>query len=147
MTMFTLPEHLPKAEAVKYLEDNSESLKEYLGARIPYFEDVGYFFNAFGYDDAYLVVILAEGCPLRPNGETRNWSLDDLIVRALTDNRPLPSQPEHTIYTMFADYVVVRKDEAAESGYSVVSWPVWIKTAAGEYGGDKLEKEEEKKGD
>ncbi|KAI0828790.1 hypothetical protein F5Y06DRAFT_302198 [Hypoxylon sp. FL0890] len=142
-TMPELPNHLSKAQAKEYLETHRENLKEYLGARIAFFEDVGYFFNAYGHDDACLVIILTEDCPWLPDRASRNWKVEEKVLRTLTNNRPLPSEPEHTLFTMFADYVVVRKDRTAESGYAVVAWPQWVKTPAGEYGGEVAQKEEE----
>ncbi|KAI0114215.1 hypothetical protein F4776DRAFT_673977 [Hypoxylon sp. NC0597] len=139
-----VPDPLGREEGKEYIEKNKEHLKVYLSARIDYLEDIGYFFNAFGHNEVYLVLILAEDCPHRPNPFSRNYNLDVIIVKAMTDNRPLPDEPHHTLYTMFSNYVVVRRDGSAESGYSIVSWSPWIKTPGGEYGGQKVEIEDKR---
>ncbi|KAI1413492.1 hypothetical protein F5Y13DRAFT_189398 [Hypoxylon sp. FL1857] len=138
----SVPDPLGEEEAKEYIEANKENLREYLGARVGFVEDLGYFFSAFDFNQAYLVIILSEDCPYRPDEESRNWDVEDAVIRALTDNRPLPSEPAHTLLTMFANYVMVRKDTTAESGYSIVAWPEWIRTPNGEYGGKKANEAE-----
>ncbi|KAK6953590.1 hypothetical protein Daesc_005895 [Daldinia eschscholtzii] len=130
-------EFLDGDDVEAYYRTNRARVTEYLQSKVAHVDSIGYFQGKVGPASVlYLVVIVDEECPCDPEQQFVAERISNEIFDALDAFYPLPAlHPNHTLYTMIQNYVVVKRDPAAPSGFTKVWWPEWIYAPSGEYGG------------
>ncbi|KAI1762286.1 hypothetical protein GGR53DRAFT_532751, partial [Hypoxylon sp. FL1150] len=124
--------------AKRWLRQAQMGVSKYLKKHVTYFRTIGSFVCEDRAKGAVLVVVLEEGCPYQPGPDMTNERVEEQVNDALLGEfHPFPLAPDHTLYTAFANLVVVKEDHTSRSGFAAVSWPSTIKAPRGEYGDEE----------